>query len=762
MKTYSYKIRLCKDAEPGTGLGGEIVNDLVPKDVDGLPVLPASHIKGLMRAALREIVKPRSSDWSPFLEVAVGQTCSDRLIDRVFGQEDERRPDAEGRLRFMDAEIPLVKRQKKSAKKLTHTVSRTALSDNGTAKETSLRTTEAVDKGTVFAGKIHCEFDESTVEGIAWRLALMSIIAVGGSRSRTGQAVAEWIEAPQAEQSPGKLLLELDKAIKAKQFTNPGELKDGSFSTAPAASNATAIVELLFVADSPICCPETPDKTNVISSGFSIPASTIQGIILHRVSRQNPKLATELFHADNFRCWPLNPCANPQDDRILDVLDGNPSGWFGEFPSSIRVSLSHRAAKFSTKEYYDTDYFFDPACHVEPYDWPKNPDNAPLKASDGVILFGDGTQRLHRRDGNTTKRLLWKASHMPRKLSTHGVLDGPKCRENTRGNGRNLYSVEAMAPLIWRGQVAVPENIADLLVAEFDAQPLVSVGKARTVRGQGRMIARRVDAADAAILNGSDSATVLVLQSPVQIPNEMHGKLSRHELSSEDILREMAEGWLKHYDLPGLAEMTGVPRRQNVWANAGVRFGWNRTIGFGGRAAGFQNAVPVLLPGSVFMLASSADPTQLRKALLAGFCADPQNEPDPGRLRSFGSLAIHPGTAESLYIPEPTKRKMPAQPFRVAMELVLKLEAKSHLPSPSQIRAFEQRILAGTPVEQKSLEDARSYLEKQCKRIGRIWHDWESAYGEVTEILTQCSPSDAKKALKALADIAVTKQKENR
>ena len=757
MKTYSYKIRLCKDAEPGTGLGGEIVNDLVPRDVDGLPVLPASHIKGLMRAALREIVKPRSSDWSSFLNLAVGQSCSDGLIDRVFGQEDERRPDAEGRLRFADAEIALAKRKKKSEKTLTHTVSRTSLSENGIAKDTSLRTTEAVHKGTIFSGKIHCEFDESTVEGIAWRLALMSITAVGGSRSRTGQAVAEWIEAPQAEQSPGKLLLELDKAIRAKQFTNPGELKTGRFSKAPDASNATAIVELLFVADSAICCPETPDKTNVVSSGFSIPGSTIQGIILHRINRQNPELATELFHADNFRCWPLNPCANPQDERILDVLDGHPSGWFDELPNSIRVSLSHRAAKFSTKEKeYSTKYFFDPACRIEPYEWPKNPDNAPLKASDGVILFGDGTQRLHRRDGNIPKRLLWKASHMPRKLSTHGVLDGPKCRENTRTDGRNLFSVEAIAPLIWRGQVAVPESIADLLVDDFDAHPHVSVGKARTVRGQGRMIARRVDTADAAILNGSDFGTVLVLQSPVQIPSEMHGELSRHESSSEDILRKMAEDWREHYELPELA------KAPNVWANAGIRFGWNRTIGFGGRAAGFQNAVPVLMPGSVFTLASQADPMKLRRALLAGFCADPQNGPDPGRLRSFGSLAVHPGTAESLYISEPTKRVMSAQPFRKAMELVLNLEAKSHLPSPSQIRAVEQRILAGTPVEQKSLEDARSYLERQCKRIVRIWHDWESAYGEVTEILTQCSPADAKKALKALADIAVAKQKENR
>ena len=129
----------------------------------------------------------------------------------------------------------------------------------------------------------------------------------------------------------------------------------------------------------------------------------------------------------------MNPCANPQDGRVQDVLDQDSSGWFDQLPNSIRVSLSHRAAKFSTIG-YDSSYFFDPACAERPvpFPWPDNPDNAPLKASDGVVLFGDATRRLSQTEDHSAKRLLWKSGHMPRKLSTHGVLDGPKGRENTR------------------------------------------------------------------------------------------------------------------------------------------------------------------------------------------------------------------------------------------------------------------------------------------------------------------------------------------
>lgn len=746
MKIYTYRIRLCKDAEPGTGLGGESTNDLIPRDAHGLPILPASHIKGLMRAALKEIAAERA-EWGPFLGANERQSVAQKLIERVFGREQQEVATEESTLHFSNAELPLKGREKRKTRIPTKTVSRTALEENGTALEASLRTSEVLAKGTVFEGRVFSQLEDSSLEAVAWKLALLSITAIGGSRSRTGQVMTEFaVAAGNVTPSPGELLVELDRLIRTNPESRTLSPPVGALTSSMVPAQQTAIIELLFVAESPICCPEQPDKTNVITSGFTIPASTVQGILLHRINRQNPGLADQLFSAVNFRCWPLNPCANPQDERTLDVLDRNPMGWLDELPYSMRVSLSHRAAKFSKAD-YSTDHFFDEAFHGPE---PVNPDNAPLKAADGVLLFGDGVRRI--RGTADASRLLWKSAHMPRHLSTHGVMDGPRSRTSTKANGRNLYSVEAMAPLIWRGQVAVPENLADLIVKDFEQQPYVHVGKARTVRGLGRIIARRVAPADGQGLVAADYGKVLVLQSPVEIPEGWYAELTEHRESAEEILRRTAQRWLAHHHLPDLSA------DPNVWANAGIRFGWNRTIGTNGSSPGFQKAVPVLLPGTVFTLTEVPDPTALRTALVAGFSAEPGVYSEVGKSRAFGALAAHPGVAEGLYVQKQPIRMTESTSLREAMKVVMTLSESSHLPSPSQIRAVEQRILG----DQKSLQDARSYLEDQCKRIIRVWHDWEPVYNEVHMLLTRHNPADAKAALSTLADMAVSRLREGK
>ena len=52
MRTITYSVKLSSDAEPGTGLGTESINDLVPRDSNGHAYLPATHLKGLMRQHL--------------------------------------------------------------------------------------------------------------------------------------------------------------------------------------------------------------------------------------------------------------------------------------------------------------------------------------------------------------------------------------------------------------------------------------------------------------------------------------------------------------------------------------------------------------------------------------------------------------------------------------------------------------------------------------------------------------------------------------
>ncbi len=84
MTHYRFKIKLVGDAELRTGIGGEAVNSYVPKDQRGLPFIPGSHIKGLMRAAIKEIAEVRT-DWEPFFaKDEQPREWPYPLLDRVF------------------------------------------------------------------------------------------------------------------------------------------------------------------------------------------------------------------------------------------------------------------------------------------------------------------------------------------------------------------------------------------------------------------------------------------------------------------------------------------------------------------------------------------------------------------------------------------------------------------------------------------------------------------------------------------------------
>ena len=50
-----YILTLVSDGEPGTGLGGDLVDDFVPRDTAGRPLLRASHVRGLVRERMAEI-----------------------------------------------------------------------------------------------------------------------------------------------------------------------------------------------------------------------------------------------------------------------------------------------------------------------------------------------------------------------------------------------------------------------------------------------------------------------------------------------------------------------------------------------------------------------------------------------------------------------------------------------------------------------------------------------------------------------------------
>ncbi len=296
MPTFNYTIQLTTDAEPGTGLGGELVNDLIPRDHDRAPVIPASHVKGLMRAAFREMAN--SLGWPEELET------------RVFGgaalPEDQAAVGAEAAFHIASAHANI------DARLLL--VTRTAIdAQTGGPEKGSLRTTEAVSVETIFQGQVHTSVTRDSAEDLAWRLALLSIRAIGGSRNRgCGQCITEIQD---ESRTAGTLVQRLADVLQGPSWKDD-RISDRLHRQSPMARRAqlpenATVLQLDFHATTPICCPEIPDKTNVIATGFSIPASAVQGAILTRLNETDPGLATALFESPVFRAWPLLPCQVP-------------------------------------------------------------------------------------------------------------------------------------------------------------------------------------------------------------------------------------------------------------------------------------------------------------------------------------------------------------------------------------------------------------------------------------------------------------------
>jgi CRISPR/Cas system CSM-associated protein Csm3 (group 7 of RAMP superfamily) len=682
MENLSFHIRLTTDAEPGTGLGGEVVNELVPRDHQRRPILPASHIKGLMRAALRDI--------------AGGLGWTDEIEAAVFGSPDESRPGVEAAMRLSDAVAVGTTR--------TNLVTRTAVEESGVARDQTLRTTESVPVGTEFTGRIQTNIHPGTVKDLAWRLALLAIPAVGGNRNRgSGRCI---VTLDGEGRSPGEILRELAAALQqpakdfgAASFQSPEEpLRDRRN-----LSSESVVLRLVFQAATPICCPEIPDKTNVISTGFSIPASAVQGMVLNRIAREQPAIAEALFGCASFRAWPLQPCS------LAFGLDES-----NELPIPIRVSLTHRAAKFSTPDGIQPHHFFDEALDNEPYDWTTVADGAPLKASDGVLLcWPSGEVQL------------WKATAMPHVITAHGVHSDPQ-----NDNGRNLFTVDAMAPMVWQGLLVMPRDAAEMFRASLDRTPHVAFGKSRSVRGSGTLHATVIEGVPDEWRTRTEQ-TVLVVQSPLLL-----GDRPEAGQTAEQEFEQLVRQWAERHGLP-------VPAKR-PWANVGVQFGWNR------HRSGLQQACRVVLPGSVIACGGRLDDARLAAVLTS-------NGLGGGRDRGFGAVSVHPGKAVKLFEPSPHVRTLADDSngrLHDATRLVLEIRNTARrLPSPSQICAVQQRLLKA------GREGTLTYLKQQTERTSRIWFIWEAIHSQMHKLLSDFDEKTAVRALETLADLAILDQK---
>jgi hypothetical protein len=663
MRAICFSLKLISDAEPGTGFGGELVNDLIPRDEIGRPVLPASHIKGLMRAALVEMCEARG--WSR------------ELIVRVFGKPEHVAVDEYSAFTLTSAAAMQYDCQQQF-------VVRTAVGEAGIALVNSLRTTEFVSSETEFSGCLYISSEENSVEDLACRLSLLSIRAVGGGRNRGSGACFVTIQSE--TQGPGTLLRELDRKMRTWK---PSRDAVPSKPISRSLVGKATVLKLVFRASTPICCPEIPDRSNVISTGFTIPASAVQGALLTYINQQDPELATALFEHSQFRAWPLQPCGKP-----------NHTGSEPQPCSSIRVSLTHQASKYSVADNYGPDDFHERALVLDTSE--DRPRGAPLKASDGVLLrYPDGSVKL------------WRASDMPHVITSHGVHE-----EAFTERKRNLFTVDAMAPMVWQGLVVAPEDAIQDIQRILGSLPQIAIGKSRTVRGLGTISIDSVLGVPEEWKTPEHLPTLFVVQSPIPIPDTSQ--------SVEEQLRSLADSWKIGVEV------------EKVWASSGILFGWNRLRN------GLQQAQRVILPGSVI-----AFKKRIEDQVVFDFLTSAKFMQE-NRQRGYGAISVHPGKATSLleFKSEPLSIQAAQNQYADAIKLVLQIARMQVLPSVSQIRSIKDRLdLSGVNV-------ALEYLQNQTTgRTARIWADWDHCKTKIHDLISKFPVESSSKALDVLADL---------
>lgn len=475
---------------------------------------------------------------------------------------------------------------------------------------------------------------------------------------------------------------------------------------------------IIFTPINPLCCPEQPNKTNVIKSGFAVPASAVQGTILTKISSYNNNFATECFKSPLFRTWPLHPA---------------PQGYM----ESIRVSLTHKVAKLLRCDTNPIEEGFIQGSAIEPYDWTKLPPNSPLKASDGVLI----------RDSQKKIRLC-KSVAMPRVITANGVIN-----DNTEGEGRNLYQVEAMAPesiegqIVWTGIIALPEKAASYLKEIEENDNYISMGRSRGVRGLGTFT---LEDLDSPVMDTQNYQTILITQSPVLLPTqESAANEGQDKKSIQTEFAELIESWCKDNNLPPLERDIDDFA---VWCTAGIRFGWNNEKK-NNQQSNRISAARVILPGAVFCLTDKADQGNLEKALLNGL--------GKGKDRGFSCIVQHIGKAEALYEPtatEPPKRKS-KEGYVEATKLILDLFHTTNieqLPSASQISTLQQQISIDCYNNSIAL-DFLSYQTTQ--RPDYIQETWEKAKRILQILLNNYPPEIAFNALQLLHNLIIANNK---
>lgn len=193
MKTIHYEIELLSDGEMGSGKGGETVNAILARDHNDQPVIRSSHLKGLLREAIGQLVSVRK--WPT--------TLGELTLGRPGKEGDSGFP---GLAKIHDVCLPAGQEVK------VHPITRTSVGDLGVAVNMTLRTTEAIAMGSLFKGTVDIEDGAPPIVFLVLSLALMSFEAVGGNRNRGSGACL--VRILNETRSPGELLKLIDAECK--------------------------------------------------------------------------------------------------------------------------------------------------------------------------------------------------------------------------------------------------------------------------------------------------------------------------------------------------------------------------------------------------------------------------------------------------------------------------------------------------------------------------------------------------------------------
>ena len=657
MTDYRFTLCLKSDAEPASGLGTELLNSLLPKGTQGEVIVPASHLKGIMRENLFRLLSPFRKD-------------AEKLCNFLFGNGGENSGSGESSL------LHVSNAAADKNCRILH-VTRTAINEDGVAEENSLRTVEALSAGCCLKGKLSCLSDEPYFSDLC-RLALMSVSAIGGGRTRGAGACKITIDGFENE-SPGELL----KKIISAEITLP-ETVEYPPASGSAGNNCKAL-KLIFKAEAPLCLPERPmGSSNIITSGFVIPSTAVAGTLLTLLSQVDSQLSSDCFKSELFRCFPCLPADDVQN-CILPLL----------------VSNSHKISK--TVMHESDNYLFGdlmiPDEVLEPeYRWQEKTAGVSMKGTGGVLLV--------RPDSSVE---LLKAGDIPRYYAAHGVVNGSEEKRD------NLFSMESVCVKEFSGIAVLPEKAADKVLEILKDGRTVYFGKSKSTMGGGTLYAEQCNLFSDK--NGSFPQVpqlknrLFIVQSPIVYDAPLSA-------SSEEIINSvLAEaGW-------------GEVERESVMTS--VLFGWNNA-GLADQIGDTRRvkAQRVITPGSVFLLKEPL--TDMAEKITRGLGLN--------RYAGYGGVLPHPMFASAVCKPNrtPVQKKTPCAPQKthpVYCGYSL-YESSGSLLSASQIAHL---MRCAQISNERTKEFLRIQKEN---RPDKFWKKWENVHDKILEYLKSYSTEE--------------------